>query len=85
MLDIFPNGMVNSVTTVLPPKPLIACFPAGQKTYSESDIDFAPTSGLDRFGVDLDEWRLVRDRVNPERVFASDLARRLRLVTGLRH
>ncbi|WP_446226019.1 hypothetical protein ACTWPB_13690 [Nocardia sp. IBHARD005] len=32
----------------------------------------------------LDEGRRVRDRVDPERVFVSDLARRLRVVTGLR-
>ncbi|MGW5317536.1 FAD-binding protein [Nocardia thailandica] len=29
----------------------------------------------------LDEWRAVRDAADPERVFVSDLARRLRLVT----
>jgi decaprenylphospho-beta-D-ribofuranose 2-oxidase len=28
----------------------------------------------------LDEWRRVRDAIDPERVFVSDLARRLRLV-----
>ncbi|WP_286013595.1 MULTISPECIES: hypothetical protein [Nocardia] len=28
----------------------------------------------------LDEWRRVRDGVDPGRVFVSDLARRLRLV-----
>jgi decaprenylphospho-beta-D-ribofuranose 2-oxidase len=27
----------------------------------------------------LDEWRAVRDRVDPNRVFQSDLARRLAL------
>ncbi|MFD6160540.1 FAD-binding protein [Nocardia sp. NPDC060256] len=29
----------------------------------------------------LDEWRRVRDAIDPERVFVSDLARRLRLVS----
>ncbi len=30
----------------------------------------------------LDEWREIRDRIDPERVFISDQARRLDLVTG---
>jgi decaprenylphospho-beta-D-ribofuranose 2-oxidase len=51
---------------------------AGGRVYLAKDAQTTPamiTAGYPR----LDEWRAVRDRVDPDRVFTSDLARRLDL------
>lgn len=51
---------------------------AGGRVYLAKDAHTTPAmiaAGYPR----LDEWRAVRDRVDPTRVFQSDLARRLRL------
>ncbi|MEY2973984.1 MAG: hypothetical protein RIR49_404, partial [Actinomycetota bacterium] len=51
---------------------------AGGRVYLAKDAQTTPamiTAGYPR----LDQWRAVRDRVDPDRVFTSDLARRLDL------
>ncbi|WP_432500025.1 FAD-binding protein [Kineococcus gynurae] len=54
---------------------------AGGRLYLAKDS----RTTADRFAAmypRLPEWRRVRDEVDPERIFASDQSRRLRLVTG---
>ncbi|MCZ4558447.1 FAD-binding oxidoreductase [Rhodococcus maanshanensis] len=54
---------------------------AGGRLYFAKDSRTTPDR-IARMYPRLDEWRKVRDGVDPDRVFASDLARRLRLVSG---
>ncbi|TJZ78400.1 FAD-binding oxidoreductase [Rhodococcus oryzae] len=54
---------------------------AGGRLYFAKDSRTTPER-IARMYPRLDEWRRVRDDVDPDRVFASDLARRLRLVSG---
>ncbi|MFG1781473.1 FAD-binding protein [Rhodococcus oryzae] len=54
---------------------------AGGRLYFAKDSRTTPER-IARMYPRLDEWRKVRDGVDPDRVFASDLARRLRLVSG---
>ncbi|MGW6376630.1 FAD-binding protein [Rhodococcus sp. NPDC055112] len=54
---------------------------AGGRLYFAKDSRTTPER-IARMYPRLDEWRSVRDSVDPDRVFASDLARRLRLVSG---
>ncbi|MEU4807606.1 FAD-binding protein [Nocardia fluminea] len=105
--DIFPNGMVNSVTTRIAAEAAHRLFPRQARGRIQNLTQFYhPLDLLGEwnraygkrgflqyqfsmpFGAEqqlayprLGEWRRVRDRVDPERVFASDLSRRLRLVT----
>ena len=51
---------------------------AGGRVYLAKDARLAPAA-LRRMYPRLDEWCAVRERVDPDRVFTSDLARRLAL------
>lgn len=54
---------------------------AGGRLYLAKD---ARTTGprIEAMYPRIEQWRSVRDRVDPDRVFVSDMARRLDLVTG---
>ncbi|MFD4182789.1 FAD-binding protein [Rhodococcus sp. NPDC058514] len=54
---------------------------AGGRLYFAKDSRTTPER-ITQMYPRLDEWRSVRDSVDPDRFFASDLARRLRLVSG---
>jgi len=51
---------------------------AGGRVYLAKDARLPPAA-LHRMYPRLDEWRAVRERVDPEHLFTSDLARRLAL------
>ena len=50
----------------------------GGRLYTAKDSRTTPDA-FARMYPRLDEWRIVRDKVDPDHVFTSDLARRLQL------
>jgi decaprenylphospho-beta-D-ribofuranose 2-oxidase len=52
---------------------------AGGRVYLSKDVRLAPDTVRAMYPR-LDEWRAARDRADPERVWCSDLARRVGLM-----